>query len=114
VRIATMVDLASLGLRDQNLTAGLLNSPHFDAMQQRLQRGLDRGALGLGFGINYTAGATRDEIYRMFQLARANDVTAFAHPRFMAERELVNGVFVVRDGEPQRNQHPGQVVRRGK
>ena len=87
-RIATMVDLDSLGLSEQDLAAGLLNNPHFDAiaaqkswaqdpataeqiaaMQQRLQRGLDEGALGIGFGINYTAGATREEIYRMFALA---------------------------------------------
>jgi N-acyl-D-aspartate/D-glutamate deacylase len=27
---------------------------------------------------------------------------------------LVNGQFVVRDGEPQRDSHPGQPVRRGK
>jgi N-acyl-D-aspartate/D-glutamate deacylase len=116
VRIATMVDLASLGLTEQDLAAGLLNSPHFDAiaaqtswaqepasedqidaMQQRLQRSLDRGALGLGFGINYTAGASREEIYRMFQLARANDVTAFVHSRFMAERELGGSVDAIQE-----------------
>jgi len=116
VRIATMVDLASLGLTDKDLAAGLLNSPHFDAiaaqnswaqepasedqldaMQQRLQRGLDRGALGLGFGINYTAGATRGEIYRMFQLARANDVTTFVHSRFMGERELGGSVDAIQE-----------------
>jgi predicted amidohydrolase len=57
VRIATMVDLASIGLTEQDLAIGLLNNPHFDAiaaqrnwaqdaataeqvaaMQQRLQR----------------------------------------------------------------------------
>ena len=116
VRIATMVDLASLGLSEQNLAMGLLNNPHFDAiaaqtswaqdpataeqiaaMQQRLQRGLDEGALGMGFGINYTAGATREEIYRMFTLARANGVTSFVHSRFMAEGELGGSIDAVQE-----------------
>jgi dihydroorotase len=116
VRIVTMVDLASLGLTENDLAEGLLNNPHFvaisrqrswmedaasedqiAAMQQRLQRGLDEGALGLGFGINYTAGATRAEIYRMFALARANGVTNFVHARFGAETELGGGVDAVQE-----------------
>jgi dihydroorotase len=116
VRIATMVDLASLGLKEQDLAMGLLNNPHFDAiaaqkswaqdpatddqvaaMRQRLQRGLDEGALGMGFGVNYTAGATRGEIYRMFQLARNNGVTAFVHSRFMAEDELGGSVDAIQE-----------------
>jgi dihydroorotase len=116
VRIATMVDLESLGLTEQDLAGGLLNSPHFDAiarqrswmtdaatedeiaiMQERLQRGLDEGALGVGYGINYTAGATREEIYRMFALARSNGVTNFVHSRFMAEDELGGSVDAVQE-----------------
>ena len=116
VRIATMVDLASLGLTEQDLASGLLNNPHFDAiaaqkswaqdpataeqilaMQERLQRGLNEGALGMGFGINYTAGATREEIYRMFKLARAQGVTSFVHSRFMAEDELGGSVDAVQE-----------------
>jgi dihydroorotase len=116
VRIATMVDLESLGLTEQDLAAGLLNSPHFDAIaaqrswaqdaatgeqmaaiKQRLQQGLDEGALGVGFGINYTAGATREEIYRMFALARANGVTNFVHSRFMAEGELGGSVDAIQE-----------------
>ncbi len=116
VRIATMVDLASLGLTEQDLAMGLLNNPHFDAiaaqkswaqdpataeqisaMQGRLQRGLNEGALGMGFGINYTAGATREEIYRMFKLARAQGVTSFVHSRFMAEDELGGSVDAVQE-----------------
>ena len=114
VRIATMVDLESLGLTEQDLAAGLLNSPHFAAISQqrtwmedpataeqsaaiaqRLQRGLDEGALGVGYGINYTAGATREEIYRMFKVAAANGVTNFVHSRFGYELELGGSVDAV-------------------
>ena len=116
VRIATMVDLGALGLSENDLAMGLLNNPHFDAiaaqtgwaqdpataaqvdaMRQRLQRGLDEGALGVGFGINYTAGATREEIYRMFRLVKANGVTAFVHSRFMAEGELGGSVDAIQE-----------------
>jgi dihydroorotase len=115
-RIATLVDLAALGLSEQDLAVGLGNNPHFDtiaaqtswaqdpataeqiaAMQQRLQRGLDEGALGMGFGINYTAGATREEIFRLFRLARANGVSAFVHSRFMAETELGGSVDAIQE-----------------
>ncbi|MGK2927394.1 MAG: amidohydrolase family protein [Lysobacterales bacterium] len=116
VRIVTMVDLAALGLTEKDLAVGLLNNPHFEtisrqrswmedaasaeqiaAMQERLQRGLDEGALGIGYGINYTAGATREEIYRMFALARANGVTNFVHARFGADTELGGGVDAVQE-----------------
>jgi len=115
-RVATLVDLAALGLNEQDLAMGLLNNPHFDtiaaqtswaqdpateeqiaAMQRRLQQGLDEGALGIGFGINYTAGATRAEIFRMFQLAQANGMTTFVHSRFMAETELGGSVDAIQE-----------------
>lgn len=116
VRIASMVDLAAIGLDERDLAIGLLNNPRFEdiaaqeswshdaasedqlsAIEARLQRGLDQGALGIGFGINYTAGTTRAEIYRMFELARANGVTAFVHSRFMAETELGGSVDAIQE-----------------
>jgi N-acyl-D-aspartate/D-glutamate deacylase len=116
VRIVTMVDLAALELTEQDLAAGLLNSPNFAAitqqrtwmedpataeqiaaMQQRLQQGLNEGALGIGYGINYTAGATREEIYRMFTVAAANGVTNFVHSRFGYELELGGSVDAVQE-----------------
>lgn len=58
----------------------------------RLQRGLDEGALGVGFGINYTPAATPDEITAMFRVAASNGATAFVHTRAFglpAIREVV-------------------------
>lgn len=43
--------------------------------------GLDEGALGIGFGITYTPGASRTEVLRMFQLAAMRDVPAYVHLR---------------------------------
>ena len=50
-------------------------------MAMALQRGIDQGALGIGVGISYVAGADRLEIYRAFEVAARNDLTIFVHPR---------------------------------
>jgi dihydroorotase len=46
-----------------------------------LRRGLDEGALGIGFGIAYVPGATRAEIFRAFQLAAERKVPVYVHLR---------------------------------
>ena len=43
--------------------------------------GLAEGGLGIGFGITYTPGASRTEIYRAFQLAAAQGAPAYVHIR---------------------------------
>lgn len=51
------------------------------SLAARLQQGLDEGALGVGFGINYTPAATPEEITEMFKVAARNRATAFVHTR---------------------------------
>jgi dihydroorotase len=51
------------------------------AMRAALERGLDEGALGIGFGINYTPAAEPAEIEAMFRLAAERKVPAFVHTR---------------------------------
>lgn len=46
-----------------------------------IERGLQEGGLGIGFGITYTPGASRTEIYRTFQLAAARGAPAYVHLR---------------------------------
>ncbi len=115
-RVATFVDLAAFGASEQDLAGGLLENERvgaitrerswveqaagpeeLDAIKARLQSGLDEGALGIGFGINYTAGATREEIFRLFQLVKANNVTAFVHSRYMAEIEPGGSVDAIQE-----------------
>ncbi|HYF36415.1 MAG TPA: amidohydrolase family protein [Prosthecobacter sp.] len=50
-------------------------------MGEALRRGLDEGALGIGFGINYTPAATPAEIEAMFRIAAERKVPAFVHTR---------------------------------
>ncbi len=42
---------------------------------------LDAGGLGIGFGITYTPGASRTEIFRVFQLAASRGTAAYVHVR---------------------------------
>jgi dihydroorotase len=44
-------------------------------------RGLDEGGLGFGLGITYTPGASREEIFRIFELAEERGVPIYVHLR---------------------------------
>jgi N-acyl-D-aspartate/D-glutamate deacylase len=46
-----------------------------------LRRGLDEGALGVGMGIAYVPGASREEIFRVFQLAAERKLPVYVHLR---------------------------------
>ncbi|MEP7348045.1 MAG: amidohydrolase family protein, partial [Gemmatimonadaceae bacterium] len=50
-------------------------------IQQLISRGIEGGALGIGFGLAYTPAAGRDEIFRLFQTGAAYGVTSFVHVR---------------------------------
>jgi N-acyl-D-aspartate/D-glutamate deacylase len=51
-------------------------------LEEKLQQGLDAGALGIGFGLAYTPGASREEIWRSIGVAARNGARSFAHLRF--------------------------------
>jgi dihydroorotase len=56
-------------------------------MKAGIERGLQQGALGLGFGIQYTPGASRWEILEMFRVAGRFKVPVFVHVRHMGDTE---------------------------
>ena len=53
----------------------------------RVRRGLERGALGVGMGIQYTPAATRWEVVETFRVAAASKRPVFVHVRSFGERE---------------------------
>jgi dihydroorotase len=55
-----------------------------------VERGLNEGALGIGFGIAYTPGASREEILRVFSVAARYGVPCFVHLR-QGGRDPVTG-----------------------
>jgi len=61
---------------DQHATAEQL-----DKIEERLLHELNAGALGVGMGIQYTPGATRLEVIRMFRLAAQRRMPVYTHVR---------------------------------
>jgi N-acyl-D-aspartate/D-glutamate deacylase len=51
------------------------------AIEGRLRRELDAGGLGIGMGIEYTPGASHQEVIRMFRIAAERRVPVFTHVR---------------------------------
>ena len=57
------------------------------ALRRRIEHGLRRGAIGVGFGIQYTPAASRWEILEMFRAAGNVHAPAFIHVRDMGNPE---------------------------
>ena len=63
-----------------------------EEMKRRLELGLKQGALGVGFGINYTAAASHWEILEMFRVAAKHRAPCFVHMRYAGLKEPTNSV----------------------
>lgn len=63
---------------------GAASVEELQRLQEILEEGLDAGGLGIGFEINETPGASREEILRLFVIARAKGVPIYAHMRQMS------------------------------
>ncbi len=51
-------------------------------LSEGIEKGLSRGALGVGFGLMYTPGASRLEILEMFRVAGRHNAPCFVHMRY--------------------------------
>jgi N-acyl-D-aspartate/D-glutamate deacylase len=63
-----------------------------DEMKQKIERGLQRGALAVGMGITYTPAATRWEIVEMFRLAAKYNAPVHVHLRYSGLKEPETGL----------------------
>ncbi len=52
-----------------------------DQIAELIKKGLDEGALGIGFGINYVPTTTRAEIFDLFAIAAERGVANYVHVR---------------------------------
>ena len=68
------------GLSGESLAAPL-TAQQMTALSARIERGLDQGALAVGFGLAYTPGATKDEIVEMFRIATRYGASCHVHMR---------------------------------
>src|ERR1700683_2954651 len=57
-----------------------------------MRRGLQRGALAVGMGINYTAAATHDEIVDIFRIAAEQHASVHVHLRHAGLQEPTTGL----------------------
>lgn len=61
-------------------------------MKQILERGLKRGAVAVGFGIQYTPNASRWEILEMFRVAQAYGASCHVHMRHAGVKEPASSI----------------------
>ena len=68
-----------------------------EEMKRRIEQGLKQGALGVGFGINYTEAASRWEILEMFRVAAKHRAPCFVHMRYSGLKEPANSVVALEE-----------------
>jgi N-acyl-D-aspartate/D-glutamate deacylase len=56
-------------------------------MESQLREQIDAGAVGIGMGIQYVPGATRDEVIHIFRVAASRHVPVFTHVRSAGRKE---------------------------
>jgi N-acyl-D-aspartate/D-glutamate deacylase len=61
-------------------------------IEKEVGKGLQRGALAVGMGINYTAAASHGEIIDLFQLAAKGDASVHVHLRHAGLKEPTTGL----------------------
>lgn len=80
-KMAVMKDTGTWLPRDNAVTKK--SSPdEVRQVAELIKQGLDEGALGIGFGINYVPTSTRTEILDLFQLAAERKVATYVHMRY--------------------------------
>jgi dihydroorotase len=62
-----------------------------------IRKGLQRGALGVGMGINYTAAATHDEIVEIFRIAAKQHASVQVHLRHAGLKEPTTGLVGIEE-----------------
>jgi N-acyl-D-aspartate/D-glutamate deacylase len=69
-----------------------------ESIKKQVQQGLQRGALALGMGINYTAAASHQEIVDMFRIAAKYGASVHVHLRYAGMLEPQTGLAALEEG----------------
>ncbi|HKP68691.1 MAG TPA: amidohydrolase family protein, partial [Pyrinomonadaceae bacterium] len=80
VKMAVMKDTGAFLPRD-NAVNKVATPEEVRQVEQLIKQGLDEGALGIGFGINYVPTTTRKEVFDLFALAAQYRVANYVHMR---------------------------------
>jgi N-acyl-D-aspartate/D-glutamate deacylase len=73
------------------------SSEELAQIQRQLARGLRRGALAVGMGVNYTAGASHGEIVDIFRLAAEANAPVHVHLRHAGIQEPTTGLVGIEE-----------------
>src|SRR4030095_11058024 len=66
-------------------------------MKQTLEHGLKRGAVAVGFGIQYTPNASRWEILEMFRVASRYGASCHVHMRHAGVKEPASSIAALEE-----------------
>jgi N-acyl-D-aspartate/D-glutamate deacylase len=91
VRIAVMRD-PGVFLPSGDAAHKAASDSEIEDMKRQIEQGLKQGALGVGFGINYTAAASHWEILEMFRVAAKHRAPCFVHMRYAGLKEPTNSI----------------------
>jgi len=80
-KMAVMKDSGTLLPRD-NARDRVATPDEVRQVAELIKQGLDEGALGIGFGINYVPTTTRKEVFDLFAIAAERDVANYVHLRY--------------------------------
>ncbi|MDH3439427.1 MAG: amidohydrolase family protein [Gammaproteobacteria bacterium] len=87
--VGTLVNFAAtVGHSDLREAVGAMDryrpatAGQIDAMRDLAVQAIRDGAVGIGFGINYTPGASYEEIFALFEVAAAEGVPCHLHARY--------------------------------
>jgi N-acyl-D-aspartate/D-glutamate deacylase len=96
IRIKVFGDSGTFLPRDRAVE-GIATPGQLQTILHTLQNGLNDGALGIGLGIAYVPGATRDEFFQIFQLAARRKVPIFVHLRSAGPVEPGGGIDALQE-----------------
>jgi len=68
-----------------------------EEIKNQIHGGLERGALAVGMGINYTAAASHDEIVEVFRVAAAENASVHVHLRHAGLKEPTTGLVGIEE-----------------
>ena len=75
----------SLGASDDETLYLAVSDEELSSTVELVETGLSDGALGLGFGLSYTPGATHEELFTLFGVAADRHAPVFVHLRSSGE-----------------------------
>ncbi|MFG0258505.1 MAG: amidohydrolase family protein [Phycisphaerales bacterium JB043] len=78
-----------IGLIDRDMAA---NTEQIRLMESIARREINAGMLGLGFGLQYTPGASEEEVLDLFRIAAEFDVGCYVHLRYLGPMRPENDI----------------------